>query len=277
MKQKLDAKLELIFYSGTTLLEGPCWDVEEQVLYCVSIEQNLIYRVNPNSGNVTSFPTDGPVGCAVYRGNNILWSAEKEGIFETHVKTGRRTFLFQPETDLNMRFNDGKLDPAGRFLFGTMGYKQEKPGFGRVYSYDGKSCKVLIEGTTISNGIAFSIDNSYLYFIDTPTKKVAQYQYNLETGEATFDRFIIEFTEEGWPDGMCADIDGMLWVAEWEGGKVCKWNPNTGKKLSEIKLPCKRVTSCCLGGPNNEYLFITTAKDDNELDILGGALFKYKL
>lgn len=270
-------KPELVFYAGASLLEGPCWDKENQVLYCVSIEQSLIYCINPSSGEVSSYLTAGPVGCAVCKGNNVLWSAEKEGVFEIDVKSGNRTFLVQPESDSAIRYNDGKLDSKGRFLFGTMGYNQEKRGMGRVYSYDGENYKVIIEGTTISNGIAFSIDSSYLYFIDTPSKKVARYHYNVETGDAKFDKNIIEFTEAGYPDGMCTDLDGMLWIAEWGGGKVCKWDPETGEKLEEIKMPCKNVTSCCLGGEDLEFLFVTTAQSEKSEDELAGGLFKIQI
>jgi sugar lactone lactonase YvrE len=74
---------------------------------------------------------------------------------------------------------------------------------------------------------------------------------------------------------MCVDLDGNIWVAEWEGHRVRKWDVNTGKEIDSIEVPCSRVTSCCLGGDDLRDLFITTAK--NETDILGGALFKHKL
>ena len=37
--------MELIFHAGSTLLEGPVWDNNNKVIYCVSIEQNLIYQI----------------------------------------------------------------------------------------------------------------------------------------------------------------------------------------------------------------------------------------
>ena len=38
--------MELIFYAGSSLLEGPIWDVNNKLIYCVSIEQGLIYQIN---------------------------------------------------------------------------------------------------------------------------------------------------------------------------------------------------------------------------------------
>lgn len=268
---------ELVFYSGATLLEGPCWDPKEGCLYCVSIQQNLIHRINPGSGEVQSYCTDGPVGCVVIESDGMLLSAEKAGLYRIHPKTGERAFVIQLEVNPAMRYNDGKLDPRGRFLVGTKGDAEEVPGAGRLFSVSGNQVQTLVTGTTISNGIGFSSAGDYLYFIDTPTKKVGRYRYQLDTGEAVFDRYVVELNGDAWPDGMCVDADDMLWVAEWGGGRVCRWNPETGEKLREIRLPCINVSSCCLGGEELEYLYVTTAKDEGRNEVLAGGLFRVRL
>jgi sugar lactone lactonase YvrE len=265
---------ELVFYSGSTLLEGPCWDAMENVIYCVSIDQCLIYCINPEMGEVKSFRTNGSVGCVVIEESGMLLSAEKSGIHRINPKTGERTFLVQLEGNPAMRYNDGKLDPRGRFLVGTKGDAEDLPGRGRLFSYDGKQARTLVAGTTISNGIGFSNAGDILYFIDTPTKKVGRYEYNLETGEAVFDRHVVEVEGDVWPDGMCVDVDDMIWVAEWGGGRVCNWNPETGEKLREIKLPCSNTSSCCLGGDDLRDLYVTTAKVAEMDEPMAGGLFR---
>lgn len=274
---QVELKPELVFYSGATLLEGPCWDSKEQVVYCVSIEQSFIYRINSLSGEVTSYQTNGHVGCVVVDSDGMLISAEKEGIYKTNPKTKERLFISQFEEDTLMRYNDGILDPNGRFLVGTKGYLKDYPGKGKLFSYDGENVKTIVNGTTISNGLGFSENKDKMYFIDTLTKKVGRYHYNIDTGDANFDKYVVSIPGEGWPDGMCVDLDDMIWVAEWEGGRVCKWNPETGQKLLEIKMPCTNVTSCCLGGDNLSQLFITTAKNDKKEEVLAGGLFVVQL
>ena len=191
----------------------------------------------------------------------------------------KRTYLTQFESDVNLRYNDGRFDPVGRFLVGT---KSEKDYFiektvmkGKLFSYYKGVCRVLLNDLLISNGIGFSHNGDKMYFIDTPTKKVAQYEYNLDTGDVVFEKHIVNIDGEGWPDGMCVDLDGNIWVAEWEGSRVRKWDVCTGVVLDEIQLPCSRVTSCCLGGDGLRDLYITTAK--SEKDMLGGGLFKVTL
>jgi len=271
--------MELIFYAGSSLLEGPIWDSNNKVLYCVSIEQNIIYQINPSTGEVQTYLTNGSVGCVALTPEGNLISAEKNGIFIINPKTKEKKYITQFESDANLRYNDGRFDLVGRFLVGTKSeadyFVEETVVKGKLFSYYKESHKVLLNDLLISNGIEFSHSGEKMYFIDTPTKKVAQYKYNLTTGDIEFEKYIVNIDGNGWPDGMCVDLEGNIWVAEWEGSRVRKWDINTGKVLDEIILPCSRVTSCCLGGENFDELFITTAK--NEKDILGGALFRKKL
>jgi sugar lactone lactonase YvrE len=270
--------LELVFYNRSTLLEGPIWDSFNNFIVCVSIEQSCIYQINVCSGQVNTIPTDGPVGCVVQVSPSEYWSAEKGGIYEINIIDGNRKKLIHPEFNPKMRYNDGKLDPKGRFIFGSMLLDDYNTfGMGKLFSFDGDKFKILIDGVTISNGIAFSNDAKYMYYIDTPTKVVKKYNYDIITGEITFNSKVITFNGEGLPDGMCIDIDNMLWIAEWNGGKVCKWDPNTGEKLIEINLPCKNVTSCCLAGEDLKYLYITTAKTEYNDELLAGGLFRLKI
>jgi sugar lactone lactonase YvrE len=56
---------ELIFFIGSNLLEGPVWDPINKVIYCVSIEQSRIYRINYLTNDVRSYITKGHVGCVI--------------------------------------------------------------------------------------------------------------------------------------------------------------------------------------------------------------------
>ena len=123
------------------------------------------------------------------------------------------------------------------------------------------------------------LPTKYLYFIVTPTKKVGRYIYDIETGNCTFDKYVIELKGNGVPDGMCIDENGYLYVAEWGGFRVCKWNPETRECLKEYSIPVQNVSSCTIGGKDHNLLFITTAKHDDgtESEITSGGLFKIHL
>src|SRR5690625_2085400 len=74
---------------------------------------------------------------------------------------------------------------------------------------------------------------------------------------------------EGIPAGMTNDGEGALWVAQWGGYKVSRWNPKTGERIGEVAVPAKQVTSAVFGGEQLDELYITTARrglDESELE-----------
>lgn len=265
----------LLFYNDSELLEGPVYDSKYNFLYFVSILDGMVYCLNLRTKEIISLKLESPVGCVFILEKKKVLAASKKGFYEVDFNSYKSRFVFQMEISDFVRYNDGTIDPNGRYLVGTMGYPMVKDHIGKVFSYYKGNYKVLIENSTISNGIAFSKKGDTMYFIDTPTKKVAKYNYDIVNGSATFDSYIIEFKGKGSPDGMCIDKEGMLWIAEWGGGHVSKWNPKNGKIITQIKLPCPNVSSCCIDKLGN--LFVTTAKSDNPEDNFGGGLFYINL
>ncbi|PCJ95896.1 MAG: hypothetical protein COA50_08020 [Flavobacteriaceae bacterium] len=264
-----------VFHSNSELLEGPVFDKKNNHLYFVSILDCLVYCYNPKTKEISSVKLDSPVSCVYLLRRKVILAASKNGFFEIDFNSLQKQFVFQIDTDKLVRYNDGIEDSIGRIIIGTMGFPEVKEKIGKVFSYHEGQFKTIIDNTTISNGLAFSLDNTLLYFIDTPTKKVARYSYDLRTGEVEFESNVIEFKGAGSPDGMCIDNKGMLWIAEWGGGCVSQWNPLNGSKLRELKLPCINVTSCCFD--NHSNLYVTTAKSESKNDIYGGGLFYIEL
>ncbi len=285
MQELYQAKL--VFYAGSTLLEGPVWDEKNNLIYCVSIEQNQVYAIDPSTGKVAAHTTKGNVGCIAIKEDGKLLVAEKTGIYELRLGAAGEEdwrFIAGDLSSTDTRYNDGKLDPAGNLLVGIKGDSKDYPGEGALYYLDlaENALKPLITGTTIANGLGFNEKGDILYFIDTPTLEVRAYDYDSQAMTATNPRALVTITDGGCPDGMCVDLDGNLWVAEWGGSKVCKWDATTGEKLAQIDLPVANVSSCCLGGENLDLLYITTAQLEDKSnaskdEIMAGALFVAKI
>ena len=259
---------KLVFYAQSTLLEGPMFSKDLNLVLCVSIEQERLFLINPDEQTVKTFKTRGQVGFAVFNGNDHIIYAAYEGVFRLNISTGEETFLYHLISDPQIRYNDGKKDPKGRLLLGTTGYKCFKEKQNALYSHDGHNAKVLVSGTSISNGIGFY--KNYMFFIDTPTRKVGRYLYD-DNGNATFDKYIVSIEGTGFPDGMDIDDQGNLYIAIWGGSRIEKYNQE-GQKVGELSIPALNVTSVCIAGGK---LYITTAMHDDGTpsEPMAGGLF----
>jgi sugar lactone lactonase YvrE len=274
---------ELLLEAHADLGEGPAWDAANSRLIWVDIHAGDLHIFEPYSGTDSRFSLGEALGCAAPCRDGGVIVALRSGIAVFDLATHRFTSLVSPEPQMpGNRFNDGKCDPAGRFLVGTMD-NAEKEACGSLYSYSTKEgLRTLLSGTRISNGLAWSPDFHTIYHIDTPTRLVMAYDYNLEEGSLEKPRPAIRIPEGfGWPDGMTCDREGMLWVALWEGAKVTCWNPVNGELLEAIPLPALNVTSCVFGGENLTDLYITSAcKGLNAGQLkdypLSGALFRLR-
>jgi len=270
--------MQLVFFNNSTILEGPEWNPERRCISCVSILEGCVYIIYEDTGVIHTIDMKSQVGCALWMDRDHLLVASYKGIYKVNVETDEMVYLDNILPRKDVRYNDGAFDKKKRFIVGTTGYNRLAEGENALYSYcDGKA-KVLVDGTTISNGIAFSPEADFMYFVDTPTRKVGRYRYDPETGDACFDKYIISI-DEGIPDGICVDDAGSLWVAHWGGSQVSKWDLVSGEKMGKIDVPCKNVSSCCIGGQDMSYMYVTTAKhDDGSIsEVMAGALFKYRI
>jgi len=248
--------MELLYDIKATLGEGPVWDADTQMLYWVDILNKRIYA----DGEVF-LETDETIGCLSLRKEGGLIFTKRASFWTCESDASNLTLLSTLEDELpNNRFNDGKCDPRGRFLAGTMDMGEKEPN-GSLYSVSGKSVMTLLKNVTISNGLAWSPDYKTLYYIDTPTHEVKAFDYDLETGSISNMRVVIRLSKSlGHPDGMTSDTQGNLWIAMWGGAKVTKWDPHTGQLMEQIPVPAMNVSSCVFGGRNMNELFLTSAR-----------------
>lgn len=274
---------ELVLDAKAALGEGAVWVADRQRLYWVDIMGKSAHVYNPASGADQVIDVGQPIGTLAPRRKGGLVLALKTGLYFFEEESGRLQKIAAPEDHLpENRFNDGKCDPGGRFWAGTMSDAFES-GAGSLYRLDADlSLHRLVDKITVSNGMTWSLDARSMYYIDTPTQTVWAFDYDNATGDLSNRRPAISIPkEEGGPDGMTIDAEGMLWVAMWQGWQVNRYNPLTGEKLASIPVPVARVTSCAFGGPNLDELYITTAHiniptAEWESQPHAGGLFKVK-
>jgi sugar lactone lactonase YvrE len=178
--------------------------------------------------------------------------------------------------DPGVRMNEGAADPAGNFWCGSMAY-DEREGAGALYRLTPDlSVEKVLDGVTISNGLAFSPDDARAYYVDTPTRKVDVFDHR--DGALTGRRMAFPIADgPGFPDGLTVDAEGCVWVALFAGAAVHRYSPD-GELLAVVPLPVAKVTACTFGGPALDRLYITTSREGLDADAraaqpLAGALF----
>ncbi len=255
-------KAELIVDAQADLGEGPLWDPQLKRLYWVDIEGGKIHVYQPGGEADRVLEVGCKVGVAALRDTASLVLGTENGFEQFDLETCERTLLADPESDKpSNRFNDGKCDARGRFWAGTMSMAGESKAGSLYVMESDHSVQHVLGSVTTSNGLDWSPDLSTMYYIDTPTMKVRAYHFDLDAGKISEERVVVEYPEGvGRPDGMTVDAEGMLWTAHWDGGRISRWDPATGKVLATVTVPADRVTCCTFGGEQLDVLFITTAR-----------------
>lgn len=271
--------VEVLVAAKAELGEGPVWDIRTARLAWVDILGRRIHLTDPATGATESIEVPSHVGAIAPRTAGGFVAALQDGFWV--VGDGPiRKLASVPEAGPTVRFNDGKCDPSGRFWAGTMAY-DEAPGAACLYRLDtdGTVARVL-DGVTISNGLAWTADARTMYYIDSPTRRVDAFAFDPDTGSISERRTVVRIPEgAGSPDGMTIDADGGLWVALWGGSAIHRYV--NGRLDRVVSMPVSRPTSCAFGGPDLDELFITSAwkgltTAERDAQPLAGSLFRLR-
>jgi sugar lactone lactonase YvrE len=242
--------------------EGPWWDCDRSVLWWVDVLGGVLYCYDPAARSTESWSTGALVSCVATRVDGSLLVGMQDGFGTFHPSTGHLERLVAVEENLvTNRFNDGNVDPAGRFWAGTMD-RDGSPGAGTLYRLDPDlSCRPMVEGVSISNGIDWSPDSRHMYYVDTLTGRIDVFDFDLDDGTIRNRRCLVEVPRSsGTPDGLTVDAEGHIWVALFGGSSVRRYDPN-GSLSGRVALPVSNVTSCAFGGTELADLFGTSATE----------------
>ncbi|UVI28323.1 SMP-30/gluconolactonase/LRE family protein [Paenibacillus spongiae] len=241
--------------------EGPCWDDNEGQLLWVDIMKDRIHRLCPETGSVETIDAPKLVSTIIPCASGGWLVSAYHSIFHwTPGKKGFEEVLRLENLPSDVRFNDGKAGPDGAFWVGTMDMAEVKAK-GILYrispdfQYEEK-----ISGIICSNGLDWSLTHDEMYYIDSHVPRIQAYAFDSKNGTLGEARTAVTLDEKsGLPDGMSIDHKGMIWVAEWGGSRVVRWNPADGSQLSVLEMPVPQPSSCAFGGENYETLYITSA------------------
>lgn len=256
----MEAEVRCVVDCANRLGEVPLWDVTEQALYWVDIEGKKLHRLTPASGEVEIWEMPERICSLALREQGGLVIAFASGIAFVDLPTMKIDWIARPEAHLpGNRFNEGKVDRKGRFWIGTMDNSLAEHS-AALYRLDPDlTVTRIFDGVGISNCFVWSRENNRFWFADTLDKKVFTFDYDHETGALSGRRVFVDTTGLGYgPDGGTIDEEGYIWIAMWDGWRVCRFAPD-GHLDREIMLPVAKPTSCMFGGPDLDILYVTSA------------------
>ncbi|XP_028135456.1 regucalcin [Diabrotica virgifera virgifera] len=263
---------------GFKLAEGPHWDTKKQCLYFVDIVEGTIFKYVPSTKKLTKAKIGNHNVSIIiplkYRNNEFIvtlnnsialieWDGES-----TNINSVKQ--IYEVDAGTSNVFNDGKCDKTGRIWAGTMGASPTSigelvKGKGTLYNFFNNKATPHRDGIGISNGIAFDYKRGKMYYTDSFSFRVDQYDIDFSQGKISNMKTIFsiknqsELAEETFCDGMTLDSDGNIWLALFNSSKVYQIDPSKPETvLRFVELPAAQITSVAFGGPNLDELYVTS-------------------
>jgi xylono-1,5-lactonase len=265
--------------------EGPVWVPEQNRLYFVNLVGKTLHAFDADSGARHSWPLPDYICWLIPRRDGDGWMAGlRDGIVRLWLEPDLRIASLHklPGADTGIRLNDAKADQAGRIWAGSMNARDVRRPDGKLFRLDGDgSLRVALPEYHICNGPAFSLDGSTMYHNDSFLNRTFAYDVRPD-GSLGAPRLWRQFgADEGSPDGMTVDSEDCVWIAQWGGGRVCRYSP-AGELLATIAMPVSQPSSVAFGGADLRTLYITSAWQDLDAarrtaEPLAGALFSARV
>lgn len=259
------AEIEALIATPMQLGECPLWHPEEEALYWIDIAGLAVHRYHPGRGAHVSWPLPSEPGCIARSANGRMLIAMRSGLAMLDTVSGSlATLAAAPYDTAKIRFNDGRCDAAGRLWVGTLYEPRDRPG-GSLYCVERGPIHDAHLPVTVSNGLAFSVDQRTMYHADTKAHRITAYDFDLTTGRIGNGRLFKQFSSDkaqqygGRPDGAAVDSEDAYWCAMYEGGRILRLSPS-GDILREIALPVLCPTMIAFGGLDLRTLYITSAR-----------------
>jgi L-arabinonolactonase len=262
--------------------ESPCWDAPAGALCWIDSLAGTLWRMRLATGAIEQHSLPAPVGSIAPCESGAVVAALKNSFARYDFATRELEVLATIDVDHpDVRLNDGKCDPWGNFIAGTMHINRQAGDaiLGGLYRLrPDRSVEKIADGFGLTNGPCFSLDGRTLYVADSTVRTIWAYDYAPDAPLA--NRRVFAKTEEfgSGPDGATVDAEGFVWTVLPRIGKMARFAPD-GRLDRMIELPATYPTSLCFGGPRFDVAYVTSISRSTHLAGergLDGGLFEVR-
>ena len=240
------------------LAESIVWDPRSERLRWTDITLGLLTTARADGTVESSVALPPPLASFQPRAQGGFVAALGSSIVLTDERGAvERELVRVHHASPDMRFNEGKCDPFGRFLVGSMDLSDQDPA-AALYAVEADgTTRVLRGGFGVTNGMEWSADGSVMYVTDTSTSTIYRASYGPEGDLGDLEPFVSGAAH----DGLVRDDEDCFWTAVYGSGRVERWDAS-GAHLETVEVPAPNVTSVAFGGLDMSTLFIGTAREN---------------
>jgi sugar lactone lactonase YvrE len=249
---------------GFHLLEGPVWDPNSGLIFA-DAEGGGVFGLNEAETGPTNIVQHrrGIGGLVRHQAGGLVVSGRNVAYKGSDISSTVVLLDNTPEVSGMAGFSDMCADASGRVLAGMLGSRPTEEnhlsdhGSLWLIDLDGSArCLIPTPKVRHTNGLAFSPDDTSLYYADSGQRAVFVYDYDVTSGRiGKPNRFAT--MDNGIPDGLAVAADGTVWVANAFASRVLVFSPDGGLQRT-INIPQAIVTNVCFGGTAMDEVFITT-------------------
>jgi sugar lactone lactonase YvrE len=265
----MDLQIRRLGKTRDQLGESPCWDADAQAVCWIDALAGDLRRLRPQTGALERHSLPGPVGSiAPCRGDAVVVALRNSFAIYEFASRELEILARIPVDHPHVRFNDGKCDPAGNFVAGTMHMERQpgEPVLGGLYRLrpDG-SVEQLADDIGFANGPCFSPDGRTLYLADSLERTIWAYDYDPRGPLRNKRMFVDTGRFESGPDGATVDEQGFFWTVLTRAGKLARFAPD-GELERLVALPTTYPTSLCFGGARLDRIYLTSISRSARLE-----------
>ncbi len=158
--------------------------------------------------------------------------------------------------------NDMIIDADDRAYVGNFGFERHKgeaPVTTSLWRVDPDgSVHHAADDLFFPNGTVITPDGKTLIIGETFANRLTA--FDKAPDGSLFGRRIFADVPGCFPDGICLDAEGAIWVADPRGKRVVRVFDG-GRVAEEIPLGDRGAYACMLGGPEGRHLFVITNED----------------
>jgi sugar lactone lactonase YvrE len=248
-----------VLLDGLMFPEGPRWHAEKLWFSDMHAGQVMTVDMGGKADVITTVPHS-PSGLGWLPDGRLLVVSMLDRRL-LRLDSGGLTEVADLSQLASFHCNDMVVDHQGRAYIGNFGFDLNaqapfSPAEVILVHPDGRAL-VAAEEMAFPNGSAITPDGSTLIVAETFGSRLSAFDI-AEDGSLSNRRVWAE-VEDAFPDGICLDAEGGVWVAS-PAGKIGVMRVCEGGEITHHIDVDTQAYACMLGGPERKTLFMLTAE-----------------